>query len=280
MTVLKTFTILFLIILATNNLVAGKSLVSIHTKIVSKSQSNSGNKIYRSEPDQKLSEKSLKEQHQCNQGSINFIKTLQSALKIADNEKDKDSFVLHSDTLDIRCGHIFSPSFEYLIVKIKLPYMVSVQIYKLHDNNFVKVCSKDMNPLAYVNDTIEDVNGDGKLDFLFHWYPISGCCLRDIYDVYLQKPNGDFTKQIEFINPNFSSKEKIIRGLCYGYGAPLYKYRWDGYKVDTIEYIYLPNNTNDHHFIRKKHEDEKEKGVIIMQLPKEYKKIGYGNINY
>lgn len=68
----------------------------------------------------------------------------------------------------------------------------------------------------------------------------------------------------------------MIRGLRYGYSAPLYKYKWNGAKVDTIEYIYFPDSLNGNHFIRRKHEDLNEKGEILKRLPEEYKKIGYG----
>lgn len=209
--------------------------------------------------------------------SINMIRTLELALKIANQKKVKEKFSLESDTLNIRYGHLFSSSVKHLIVSRMFQYGINTDIYKLHyDKKFVKVCSKDMAPLAYIGDTIQDVNGDGRVDFLFHWYPMSGCCLRDIFDVYLQKPNGDFADEVEFINPSFSAKEKTIRGLCYGYGAPLYKYKWNGYKIDTIEYIYFPDSTNGNRFIRRKHEDETEKGEIIKELPDEYRKIGYG----
>ena len=206
-----------------------------------------------------------------------MVRTLELALKIVNKQKDKDNFILESDSLNIRYGYIFSLSVKHLIVNRTFQYGINADIYKLQDNRFVKVCSKDMAPLAYIGDTIQDVNGDNRVDYLFHWYPLSGCCLRDIYDVYLQKPNGDFAEEVEFINPNFSAKQKTIIGLRYGYEAPLYKYTWNGYKIDTIEYIYFPYSEKGNHFIRRKHEDENEKGEIIKHLPEEYKKYGYGN---
>lgn len=277
MTTLQTLTILLLFGMTACNSVDNKSA---HTSTIDTAEVNhidtnhlpKTGELYKKTP-QQIEE----ERMQDIADSINMVRTLEFALKIADKQKTKDNYILQSDSLNIRYGYIFSPSIKHLIVNRTFQYGVNADIYKLQDNNFVKVCSKDMAPLAYIGDTIQDVNGDGRVDYLFHWYPMSGCCLRDIYDVYLQKPNGDFADEQEFINPNFSAKEKIIRGLCYGYGAPLYKYKWNGYKVDTIEYIYFPDSKNGNHFIRRKHEDETEKGEIIKQLPDEYKKIGYGN---
>jgi hypothetical protein len=276
MTTLQTLTIFLLIGLAACNSNDKKASNTSSIDSTITIQSDTGHlprtgELYKKTP-QQIEEERLHDMAD----STNMVGTLELALKIANKQMGKENFTLESDTLNIRYGHIFSTSFKHLIISRTFQYGINSDIYKLQDNNFVKVCSKDMAPLAYIGDTIQDVNGDGRVDYLFHWYPMSGCCLREIFDVYLQKPNGDFAEEVEFINPSFSAKEKTIRGLCYGYGAPLYKYKWNGYKVDTIEYIYFPDSTNGNRFIKRKHEDETEKGVIIKQLPDEYKKIGYG----
>ena len=38
------------------------------------------------------------------------------------------------------------------------------------------------------------------------------------------------SNNFEFINPTFSPKEKIIRGVCYGHPSEteMYKYKWNG----------------------------------------------------
>jgi hypothetical protein len=120
------------------------------------------------------------------------------------------------------------------------------------------------------------------LDYIVHYYPQSGCCLRDCYDVFLQHANGEFLDEIRFINPTFSVKEKIIRGLQYGYSAPLYKYQWNGFNLDTIEYIFFPDSTNGYHYIKSRHylfsreKDKDKKGQIIKGIPDEYKNIPTG----
>jgi len=198
----------------------------------------------------------------------------QKAFSIANLKKGKSMYVFNSDTISLKLGYIFSHNVKHLMINRKSNYLVFTDIYMITNNGFKKVCSKSINSLSYISESIRDVNGDGYLDFLFHWYPESGCCLRDIYDVFLQKKDGSFVEQQEFVNPNFDSKKTII-GLCYGYEAPLYKYKWNDFKVDTIEYIYLPDSTNGNQIIRKKNLRSDEKVEILKRLPTEYIKIGF-----
>ena len=65
----------------------------------------------------------------------------------------------------------------------------------------------------------------------------------------LRKKNCDkkaFSENFEFVNPTFSTKEKIIRGVCYGHPGEteMYKYEWNGEKVDTLEYVSYQKNNN------------------------------------
>jgi len=43
----------------------------------------------------------------------------------------------------------------------------------------------------------------------------------------------------EFINPTFSPKERLIRGVCYGHPGEteMYKYKWRGEQIDTLEFV-------------------------------------------
>jgi hypothetical protein len=106
----------------------------------------------------------------------------------------------------------------------------------------------------------------------------SGCCRRDVYNVYLNQPDkGNFTQDYEFINPTFSAKEKIIRGVEYGNPGEvgLYKYKWNGLQVDTIEFIY-PDANNKGQFIKTKkgaYRPTGKEGVVLKTVPKEYQKI-------
>ncbi|MEO7314707.1 MAG: hypothetical protein ABIW47_05955 [Ginsengibacter sp.] len=53
-----------------------------------------------------------------------------------------------------------------------------------------------------------------------------------------------FSKNFEFINPTFSPKEKIIRGICYRHPGEteMYKYKWNRESIDTLEYISYEKN--------------------------------------
>ena len=79
-----------------------------------------------------------------------------------------------------------------------------------------------------------------------------------------------------FINPTFSPSEKLIRGIDYGQPGevPLYKFKWVGYKVDTIEYI-LPDTTKERYHVFKhwRDFDNPKAGRFLTSVPKEYHKI-------
>jgi len=95
--------------------------------------------------------------------------------------------------------------------------------------------------MTYVSDTVQDINGDELQDLVVNWYAATGCCLKAFSNVYLQRPDHSFSSDLEFINPTFSPREKMIRGVCYGHPGEteLYKYRWHGETVDTLEYVHL-----------------------------------------
>jgi hypothetical protein len=139
--------------------------------------------------------------------------------------------------------------------------------------------------MTYISDTLMDVDGDNYKDFLVHWYPSAGCCLADIYNVYLyQQQTGGFTKDYEFINPTFSPHEKVIRGLEYGHPgeAGLYKYKWNGFGVDTIEFIY-PDFGQKRKFIRvtkSNYRPGKKERTVLNSLPKEYMKLDSISVNW
>ena len=222
-----------------------------------------------------ITSKKTQEEFELQQVNDSLIaeKNLKSILETI--SKNKDSYKYHSDTLEINYGYIFSKTIKHLFVKQNFQTSNYINIFKFENGKFINVHKQSEWSMIYINDSIRDVNGDGNQDYLYHWYPLSGCCSRDIYDVFLQKTNGDFTEKIKFINPTFSSNEKIIRGLCYGHGSPLYKYKWNKFSVDTIEFIYFPNSANGNKYIRRKHNSETEIGQILKDLPLEYKKIGY-----
>ena len=176
---------------------------------------------------------------------------------------------------ELKYGKLFSSTVKYLIVRRKFyGTVVAMNVLKLEGSNFVSIVSQPVDNLTYLNSGVKDINGDGLKDYFVHWYPSSGCCRRDIYDVYLyQKSKEAFTDRYEFTNPTFSPLEKIIRGVDYGQlgDVALYKYKWNGLKLDTIEYIF-PDTIGKKYYISKTREFSKSVKVL-KAVPMEYQRI-------
>jgi hypothetical protein len=92
-------------------------------------------------------------------------------------------------------------------------------------------------------------------------------------------PGSDtFAGPYSFINPTFYAKEGVVRGV--GYGMPgntaLYKYKWNGLRVDTMEYIYHnADDTRQHSFYSTNRPIEEENVIKrrLNSLPAEYRSI-------
>jgi hypothetical protein len=106
--------------------------------------------------------------------------------------------------------------------------------------------------------------------------------MRNIDNVYLNNPKDDrFIGDYEFMNATFSPEEHIIRGV--GYGHPgwvgLYKYKWHGFQIDTIEFIYPEMDEAEKltgHFVKTKKpsfQPTGKDGVVLKSVPKEYRHI-------
>jgi len=227
--------------------------------------------------------------------SLRLLKVLTKALEYAEQNKTRKSFqhefeMLPDDssfnvTAQLHLGNLFQNSRKHLLIRRKVPWGAVLDIYLLQDNKLNSVIQRIQSGMTYIDDTLRDVNGDKYKDFLVHWYPSAGCCLRDVFNVYLYQPQtGTFTKDYEFINPTFSPEEKIIRGLEYGHPgeAGLYKYKWNGLHVDTIEFVY-PYTKGAGKFIRTKKSEYKpteKDGTVLKSLPSEYKKIDTTSIGW
>ena len=190
--------------------------------------------------------------------SISMDKVLKDALKIANQKIGKDKFlekyyVVMTDSIpvsvEIDLNFHFTKTTPHLIIRRIDPGTFYFDIYSKNNNEFIKVVSHEEQVNTYVSDTIRDINGDGTSDFVVNWYGNSGCCLKAFSDVYLLRPDyKSFSNNFVFINPTFAPKEKVIRGVCYGHvgTTDMYKYKWNGEKVDTLEYIsYEINNKGE-----------------------------------
>lgn len=236
--------------------------------------------------EQKLRRKEFEEQERLD--SLRLLKVLNRVLQYAEWNKNKGSFqhefemmpddTSFSVTTQLVFGNLFENNKKHLLVRRKVPWGAVCDIYLLQNDKFKSVVKRVQDGMTYIDDTTRDVNGDKYNDFLVHWYPSAGCCLADIYNVYLYQPQtGGFTNDYEFINPTFFPEEKIIRGLDYGHPgeAGLYKYKWNKLQVDTIEFVYPYFNQKGKFIKTKKPEyrpTEKE-GIVLKSLPNEYKRM-------
>ncbi|KOS06941.1 hypothetical protein AM493_13545 [Flavobacterium akiainvivens] len=72
-----------------------------------------------------------------------------------------------------------------------------------------------------------------------------------------------------------------MRGYEYGHYPGMYKYRWNGFKIDTVEYVYADTVVRNKYYITSRSANnlppEKESGIkrIIYKLPAEYKNIDF-----
>lgn len=224
--------------------------------------------------------------------SIRLAIVLQDALKIANQNINTDKFIKKYEVLpdsipvsiEINLDYHFTKTNPHLIIRRSEPNNVFIDIYIKGENKFKKVISHEQWLMTYVNDTIQDINGDGLNDFVVNWYGANGCCLKAFSNVYLlRQDNKAFSENFEFINPTFSPREKIIRGVCYGHPGEteMYKYKWNGEKVDTLEYVFYERNkkgkTGNIIISSERPYGDKYKVIkILNSVPTEYRKIeGY-----
>lgn len=227
--------------------------------------------------------------------SLSLAKILDSSLSYA-KEYQKSDFYKHnyetvpddtSFTVEVQMlyGHLFASDKKHLLIRREVPWATYLNVYLLQANDFKLVIEREQNEMTYINDTLKDVNGDAYKDFLVHWYPSSGCCLAEMYNVYLYQPEfGNFTNYYKFINPTFFPDEKIIRGLEYGQPgeAGLYKYKWNGLQVDTLEFVNPYFNQKDKFVktLKQKYRPTKEDGIVLSKLPKEYNNIDSNSLKW
>lgn len=222
--------------------------------------------------------------------SLRLDKVLSDALIIAAQNISKNKFQKEYkvDTVikvNINFGNHFTNNYPHLIIRRYGMDYVYIDIYSKVNDKFKKELSHKEWDMTYVNDTIKDINGDGLKDFVLNWYGSNGCCLKAFSDIYLLRPDKKtFSNSFEFINPTFSPREKIIRGVEYGHPGEteMYKYKWNGEAIDTLEYVYYDTDKKGKKtgkiIISQKRAYSKNKKDIkkLNSMPAEYKKIdGY-----
>jgi len=220
--------------------------------------------------------------------SIRLSKVMNAAMTIAKQNMLKDYYKnsyesfpddsSYAVTTELLLGHLFEKDKKHLLIRRIVPWSTFLDLYLINNDSLISVVSREQGEMTYVRDTVFDANGDKQKDFIVHWYPSSGCCRRNIYNVYLYESNeGTFSTDYEFINPTFSPSEKIIRGVGYGHPGEvgLYKYKWKGNLIDTLEFIY-PNADKKGTYIKTKkqtYRPSETEGLKLSSVPKEYQSI-------
>lgn len=220
--------------------------------------------------------------------SLLLVETFADALKKIRTLSVKDVFTRNynfqsqdsSETVKIEMlgGKILGGNQKYVLLRRHFLGITYLNVYKIRGKYLQNMIERELNEMTYLRDQIKDVNGDGLKDFLIWWYPASGCCRRNVCNVYLWNPaTGKFTGEIEFINPTFSSREKTIRGVGYGHSGEvgLYKYRWNRFEVDTVAFIY-PDPNQKGQFIKTNkpmYKPTASDGEVLKSVPKEYQSI-------
>jgi len=205
--------------------------------------------LYRKEKVRVETRKKIDEQNKID--SINLDKILKDAIEVAEQNKDLARFEKkyvatmpdssYQVDVSISYGFYFTKESPHFIIRRNTPGSIYIDIFSEMHKSLQKVLSHEEWDMTYVNDTIRDINGDGQKDFVVNWYGSNGCCLKAFSNVYILRPDRKtFSNYFKFINPTFSPGEKIIRGVCYGHPGEteMYKYKWNGETIDTLEYVY------------------------------------------
>ena len=192
-----------------------------------------------------------------------------------------DTFFSTSDSLEI---HVFQTREKYAFIRFDAYFETKGGLYKIEGDKVIDTIFQEYWNVGYSMDTIRDVNGDHYLDVITSYYSPSGCCRRN--DIYVRVYNPfthQFEKGLSFMNPTFYPKEGIIRGVKYGHPGevPLYKFKWNSFAIDTIEYVY-PDKDRKSNFIlsqrRLTYDELKNLSLltgdprvrIVGKLPEEY----------
>lgn len=209
-----------------------------------------------------------------------LIKNNKNEKIVKHNYKQKSKITNSDSHIEIEFGNLFIETDIHAVLRIGAIYQTVICVYYPNSDSLQTLLYFDEYHNTYQGDTIRDVNGDNKKDFIIKSYPMSGCCLAVLRDVYLFQTATKFSAQYHFLNPTFYPKEKIIRGLTYGgQEKALYKYKWNELEIDTIEFIFpnLKDTTRNTFFKTKKIEDayymEKVNKINLKSIPKEYHSI-------
>lgn len=191
---------------------------------------------------------------------------LDSARRIARQNVYRENFSYSMETpLDsvhtirsrLTLGSFFGPR-KYMILRRASPvlhgreepaHVIDIFYYSSYDSTFRGIKAFGERLENFVNDTVQDVNGDGRMDFVANYTStLRGLKFRYSIVTLFENDTTCLAGSTVFPNPSFSAKERVIRGVLAGKAGQteIYKYQWDGFEVDTVEYIYRDSDIPGH----------------------------------
>jgi len=182
-------------------------------------------------------------------------------------------------TVELSLDTLFSKQHRHLKIRRSTVSDTYLNVYMIKNASFVEKVAHEQLSMSYINDSIVDINGDEVKDLLVYSYSSTGCCMRNLYAIYLYDIEAnEFSHEYSFLNPTFSPKEKLIRGFGYGRSGTvdLYKREWKGFDIDTLESISSLRSPLDGKKVSDTLYRFNKKGEIIeklLELPKEYQNI-------
>lgn len=187
---------------------------------------------------------------------------------------EKEKYSIHTDSILI---DIFKTKDKYVFIRFEEDIDNNkVGLFQIK-NDSIKLVFEETVEIGFSHSYVEDINGDDYLDVITSYYSPSGCCRRNLETVRIYNPDSNsFEKGIQFMNPTFDVSNHIVRGVVYGHPGiiPIYKFKWNNLKIDTIEYLYPIENQKNTFLVSKgTYRKEAKKKFQINYLPDEYKNI-------
>jgi hypothetical protein len=195
-------------------------------------------------------------------------------LKIEEKDSARNQIV----NSELHFGNFLTSNHKHLLMNRFYEDECHIDLFLFENDKFTNLISHVQTNYSYERNAIYDVNGDELNDLVIFWHPSASCCRSNIQSVYLARKNEQsFEMAIEFVNPTFSFREKIIRGVEYGQPEEigLYKFKWCKNQVDTLEYIFHSRDKNGG-FIKINYSNIKNQEsdtTYLAKLPNEYKNI-------
>ena len=178
-------------------------------------------------------------------------------------------------TTTLRFGPLFSKDRKHLMIHRAPPAQHLIDIMLLDKDSFSIIYNHEYSGMEFSDDALKDVNGDGYKDFLTRAFSRVGCCKWNVYHVYLYQPQtAGLTAEYWFIHPVFYPRDKIIVGIGYDYAgeAGVYKYKWNGLQVDTLESVFR-DSKHKGQFIISSFINGSRSSKIVKRVPAAYRKL-------